>query len=53
MKDDIIDISKKLKNVSRLYIINGENGFLPTYNNLIAEYSNGHIISDVNNVKIN
>ncbi len=47
-------ISSKIKKVSRLYIIDSSsNKFLPTYNNIIAEYSGGSLIDKVEDIKLN
>ncbi len=51
---DLKEISGKIKNVSNLYIINTEtNEYLPSYNRLIAEYSNGKLINNIRDIKIN
>ncbi len=51
-KMDIIKYSSLLGKYSDVYIINEENGFLPTFNDKIIEYSKGKMINDVKNIKI-
>ncbi len=51
--NDLKYISEKIKNVSNLYIVNTEtNEYLPSYNKLIAEYSNGKLINNLSDIKI-
>jgi magnesium chelatase subunit D len=52
-RSDLEEISRKLKKVSKMYIIDkSDNKFLPTYNNLISEYSGATIINDLKNISI-
>ena len=52
-RSDLEEISRKLKKVSKMYIIDKiDNKFLPTYNNLISEYSGATIINDLKNISI-
>jgi magnesium chelatase subunit D len=53
-QNDLEDISRKIKKVSKMYIIDkNDNRFLPTYNNIISEYSGATIINDLKNISIN
>ena len=53
-RDDIEYISRKIKKVSKMYIIDkSDNKFLPTYNNIISEYAGATIINDLKNISIN
>lgn len=52
-RSDLEYISKKIKKVSKMYIIDkNDNKFLPTYNNIISSYSGATIIEDLNNISI-
>ncbi|WMT52117.1 MAG: VWA domain-containing protein [Ferroplasma sp.] len=52
-RSDLEYISRKIKKVSKMYIIDkNDNKFLPTYNNIISSYSGATIINDLNNISI-
>ena len=53
-RSNLEEISRKLKKVSKMYIIDKkDNRFLPTYNNIISEYSGATIIDDLRDISIN
>jgi len=53
-RENLMDISSKIKPLSKMYIIDkDDNKFLPTYNNIISSYAGAKIINNIENIKIN
>ncbi len=53
-KENLKDISSKIKPVSKMYIIDKkDNRFLPTYNGIISYYSGAKIINNIQSIQIN
>jgi magnesium chelatase subunit D len=52
-RNDLEYISRKIRKVSKMYIIDkNDNKFLPSYNNIISEYSGATIIDNLKNISI-
>jgi len=53
-KENLKEISSKIKPVSKMYIIDkNDNKFLPTYNGIISYYSGAKIINNIQSIQIN
>ncbi|WMT53427.1 VWA domain-containing protein [Ferroplasma acidiphilum] len=53
-RENLMEISKKIKPLSSMYIIDkNDNKFLPTYNGIISSYAGAKIINNIENIKIN